>query len=473
MKTIKLILCFALLAVAGFSCTDSDPVSTATPTPQESVAVRTAFNEIKQANAAGRPEGRTANDPFCFEFIYPLTVQYNNGMVVTVNSFSGLLDIVLSETANQYVVGIAFPFSVQYQGAVTVIESEAEFTALLVSCGYNTLNNDLWYSYCFDLVFPIAIQQNGQTIVVETLEQFAAYVNTPTGGIVDIVFPISAYYEGQQITIANLYELYELINNCEDCACTYEYAPVCVQTATGILQFGNLCHALCSGYTQNDLVPCDGPDPCISNLTVTTGDCDNTGGSYQIVIDFDHTADVNGYFNVLVGSLTAVSYPLSGLPLTLNVPYSQNTAGYLTVNIIGTNCTASQQWSAPDCTCICTAVFDPVCVTDTVGNIQQLPNACEALCAGYTPADFVPCISTTYNFGALLGTCFSIALPVQIQHQGQLITADSNGQILQYWFPAQGPMPAFHYPITVTFDNTVQIVQNQSHFESLIETHCD
>lgn len=475
MKTIKLLLCLVSISVGFYSCNDSDPIENPAVNTQQSIALRTALNEVKQANDAGRPAAKVAENPFCFEFVYPLSFSLNNGTVVTVSSFAGLLDIVLNESPNQYITGIAFPFSVLYQGSVSVISSEQQFTSLLIACGFNTLNEDLLHSFCFDLVFPITINQNGQTIVLQTMAQFEAYVSSPSNGIVNIVFPVMANYNGQQITINNLYELYQLINNCETCICTAEYAPVCVQTATGIVQFGNLCYAECAGYTQNDLVPCDGQPSCgISNLTVAVNNCYPANAYYQITLDFDATVATSNTFNVVVNNQAMGTYPFSALPLTLNVYYTATgAAGSLTVNLSGTNCTASTQWELPGCNCVCPAVYDPVCVANPAGGTLQFSNACEAVCAGYSPNDFIVCTPMPFNFGNLLGSCFIIQLPVQIQHQGQLITANDNGTILQFWNPTQNPIPNFNYPITVNFGNLVVEVQNQAHFESLIATHCN
>ncbi len=478
MKTIKLLLCLVAISVGFYSCNDSDPIENPTATTQQSIALRTAINEVKKSNEAGRPAARTADNPFCFEFVYPLTFSLNNGTSVTVNSFAGLLDIVLNESPNQYVTGIAFPFSVLYQGSVQVIGSEEQFTSLLIACGFNTLNEDLLYSFCFDLVFPITINQNGQTIILQSQEQFEAYINSPSGGIVNIVFPITASYGGQQITINNLYELYQLINNCDNCVCTLEYAPVCVQTATGIQEFGNMCFAECAGYTQNDLVPCDGPAPCsIASFTATPGNCDATGGTYQVTIDFDYANAGASTFEVNINGSSYGTHLLSALPITFNVPQSLAAIpGQAWVVISGTNCSADTGFAIPTCNCICTTEYAPVCVQTNTG-VQQFVNACNAYCAGFTQNDFVPCGPSNLNFEGLLATCFNIQLPVQIQHQGQLVTANDYGTILQYYFPNQNSMPNFNYPITVTFatpaGNVTAVVQSQVHFESLIDAHCN
>ena len=149
MKTIKLLFIFMVLsAVTFYSCSDNDPIQNTRAVAQESIALRTALNEMKIHNdIAGRhPEdGKTSNlaSPFCFDLVYPVTLSMNNGTTITVNNFEGLIDILLSESPAIYVSGIVFPFQVMQSGSVLTIGSESDFTALLQSCGFTTFNDDL------------------------------------------------------------------------------------------------------------------------------------------------------------------------------------------------------------------------------------------------------------------------------------------------------------------------------------------
>ena len=471
MKTIRLLfLLVAVSAVTLYSCSDNDPIENSATT-QKSIALRTAVNEIKKANNIGN---RPADNPFCFDFVYPITLSLSNNTSVTVQSFDGLVDLLANESANLYVDGIAFPFQVTQQGAVVTIDDEDEFIALLIDCGFSTWNDDLEDSYCFDIVFPVSVTTPNGTFEINTMAEFTAYLNTTANGQVQINFPVQALYQGQVITINNIYEAYDLINNCDDCACTLEYDPVCVNTPNGTLTFGNMCHALCSGYTQNDIVSCNPTNQCnISNLTVQTGICSATG--YVLTLDFDYqnttatSFEVHNSNGLLVGT-----FPLAQLPLTItNYLFTgQNTADYLTVNISGnTVCSATQQWSVPNCgndpCSVCTADFDPVCV-QTANGIQQFTNQCWALCAGFTQNDFIECGVASVNFGTALGVCFTINFPVQIMAGGQIVTANDNGTVLQYWNPAQSAIPNFVYPVTVNVGNTTVIVDNAQEFLDIV-----
>ncbi len=349
MKKIKILLLLLTVSVAGFySCTDNDPVENEVVTTK-SISLRTTLNELKKANnISGKNSLTTLDQAFCFNFVYPITLSYNNGTTVTVNSAAGLLEILSNETSTLYIDGISFPFQVQEEGTVTTIDDEAEFYALILSCtNFQTVNECVFDFTCYEIVYPVSIvNANNETVVIETQAELMQYASTPTGTAtyqLNIVFPISIIQNNQTIVVNDLYEFFDINNDCagSSCICTADYNPVCVQTVTGIVEFSNACFAQCAGFTQADFVNCN------SNPTST--------------------------------------------------------------------------------------------------------------------------------FGQLLGNCFNIAFPVQIQHQGALITASSNGDVLQYYFPTQGYMPAFHYPITVSFAGVIApyVFNNQAEFEAEISIHCN
>jgi hypothetical protein len=492
MKTIKLLfLLVAFSTVTFYSCSDSNAIEKETVT-QKSIAMRTALNKLKVANnISGKSSIKSKNaattNPFCFEFVYPIVFSYNNGTAITASNFQGLLDILANESPTLYLEGIVFPFHVisSSTGTSTTISSESELVALLQSCGFTTINNDLLTTACFEIIFPISVTTpNNQTVVIHSLQELTTYMNNPSNGLeTQIVFPISVTQQGQVVVIHNLYELYQMTNNCEStCICTQEYAPVCVQTTNGIVEFVNLCYAICAGYTQNDIVSCNPSTDChLTNLQTTPGSC-NTDGTYPLTINFTYSNPTSTQFEVINSANVVVgTYPLSALPLTLpsypNV--SAPAVDYLTVKLVGnTNCSTSNQWTTPTCpgVCTCQPVISPVCVQTSSG-IVQYDNACLAGCAGYTANDFVNCNPAPATFGSLLGTCFTIAYPVNVQYQGAIVTVNSDGQLLQYYFPNMSYMPQMSYPITVTFTNPTQnitvIVSNQAAFEALISSHCN
>lgn len=478
MKTLKILVLLVLTSVTFNACSDSNPIENESTT-QKSIALRTVLNEFKTSNNLS---GKT--DPangFCFEFVYPLTFSFNNGTLVTVISLEGLIDVLSNETTNLYIEGIEFPFQVTgSNGAITTITNEEEFIALIESCGFDTFNDDLSNTFCFDIVFPIQVQLNGQVTDVNSLEDLLNLVNGPnSNGEIEIVFPISVNYNNETVVVNNIYEFYDMTNNCNQggCVCTEEYAPVCVQTPNGIVEFGNMCFAECAGYSQNDLVPCN-PNSCfISNLAVTVGNC-NPDFSYQLTINFSYVNTSSSTFIVRKSSGEIVgSYALSDLPITINNYVSNtNATDFLTVELGANNsCSAIQNWILPNCSgCNCTTDVNPVCVYDPNGTLIQFDNSCLAACAGYTPNSFVNCNQSGSNFANLLGSCFTMVYPVVVQSGGALVTVNSNEQLLQYTSPAGG-MPVMNYPISVFFSNIAAsfTFANQAAFEEQINTHCN
>ncbi|HEX8270513.1 MAG TPA: hypothetical protein VF581_11535 [Flavobacterium sp.] len=479
MKTLKLLLLLLIASTIFFSCSDNDPINNQADT-ESSTALRTLLTEYKKAHGIA---GRTASDVmFCFDFVYPITLTYNNGTAVTVTSSGGLFEILSNESEQFYLDGIVFPFQVTLLNAtqeVVTIHTETEFVELLQYCGIDIIDEDLQTSFCFDIVFPISVTSSQGNVIINNMEEFELYMNSASSGPqTEIVFPISVLYAGQVEQINNLYEFYELVSSCDSCICEDVYAPVCVQTASGLVEYGNSCHAFCAGYSPIDLIQCSPPTDCtISSLSVQTGTC-NTDGTYALTINFTYSNPVSSQFEVRNNSNHLIgTYNLADLPVTINhyANFGQS-EDFMTINIVGDpTCIAVQQWTVPcanSCASLCSTDFEPVCVMTATGPVQ-FGNQCLAECAGYTPADLITCGVAVDPFTENLGTCFFISYPVAVQYQGALVTVNSNSHLLQYYSPAFMTMPDFNYPITVTFGNTAHLIESQSEFETLISTNCN
>lgn len=480
MKTIKTLLLLVVFSAAAFySCSDDNSIAASEPAVQ-STALRTVLNKLKLVysvgpNRSSEVNATPPNPTLCFDFVFPMTFSYNNGTAITATSLDGLLEILNNESSTLYLSGVVFPFQVQYSGAVHSVNNEAELIALVIQCGLPTFNDDLQHSYCFDIVFPVTLMSNGQIVAIGSQEELNSYLNNPSTTEADIVFPITIVNQNQTIVLNSVYDFYAAVNDCNDnqCICTQEYMPVCVQTPNGIIEFANMCYALCAGYTQNDLVSCNGNTTCdISNVVATPGLC-TANGTYELTIDFDSVNTNATTFMVYANNQTAFGpYHIASLPVTIpNFPYSLTTIPNDSCVIsLGANCTATATWIKPNCNgvCICPAVVNPVCVQTATG-VVKFQNDCLAICAGYSQNDFVTC---TYNFGSLLGSCFTINYPVTVQGFGAVVTVTNNGELLQYWNPSSGPMPNMTYPIVVNFGGAVYTFANQAEFEDQIRISC-
>lgn len=259
-----LVLLLAFLSVTFYSCTDNNPIENEVQT-SKSMSLRLALNVLKHTNKTVQTD---TSETLCFEFVYPLTLSYNDGTTVTVNSQDALLTILNTETAELYIEAIAFPFQVQSNGAVVTIENEDDFIALLESCGISEPADDISTFTCFEMVYPFSvINQDGVVIVIDNEQELVDLFVSPTteNYIVDFVYPLTVTQNGETITINDMFEFTALIDACEivgggGCDCYTDYQPVCIDTGNGeIIEFTNMCMAECAGYTAADVVDCNTP----------------------------------------------------------------------------------------------------------------------------------------------------------------------------------------------------------------------
>jgi hypothetical protein len=326
MKNLKLaLLSIFLIALSFTSCTNDEPVIE----PQnieDSQSITTSLAQLKtQFNSEGNitptnnPAGNIVFD-FCFDFVYPINLSYNNGATVTVNNLDGLIDIMVASTNELYINGIAFPFDVETFDnntnsiVIETIENEEEFVELLLSCNFddtvgcpevydpvcvevtdpNGLTFTITYTNacyaledgftendfiddcsndfyagglfdCFSINFPVdLITEDGEIITINTEEEFYnAIYNLYT---FDFVYPftitIAENDSEESIVINNETEFETILENCYNNSDCYDiYAPVCVEVIDSngeitIVTYDNDCYALLDGFTPNDFVDC-------------------------------------------------------------------------------------------------------------------------------------------------------------------------------------------------------------------------
>ena len=326
MKNLKLaLLSIFLIALSFTSCTNDEPVIE----PQnieDSQSITTSLAQLKtQFNSEGNitptnnPAGNIVFD-FCFDFVYPINLSYNNGATVTVNNLDGLIDIMVASTNELYINGIAFPFDVETFDnntnsiVIETIENEEEFVELLLSCNFddtvvcpevydpvcvevtdpNGLTFTITYTNacyaledgftendfiddcsndfyagglfdCFSINFPVdLITEDGEIITINTEEEF--YNAIYNLYIFDFVYPftitISENDSEESIVINNETEFETILENCYNNSDCYDiYAPVCVEVIDSngeitIVTYDNDCYALLDGFTPNDFVDC-------------------------------------------------------------------------------------------------------------------------------------------------------------------------------------------------------------------------
>jgi hypothetical protein len=282
MKNLKITLFSILSTLILFtSCTSNEPVDVIQPNTEESQSITTVLDQLSRQfdndgnlNPSLNPSGNVVFD-FCFNFIYPLDLSYNNGATVNVNGLNELIQILVNSTPELYISGIALPLDVEVYNEntnaieIVTISNEQDFESLLEDCEFNdedtcecyeiyepvcveinhpngesfmvTYPNDCYaqcdgfdsddiiedcgddYSsddfYCFELNFPFSIiTDNGEVIEVSSEEE----LNTVLYDVYfyDLVYPFSITLlendQDETITINNDAEFEIILENCYD-----------------------------------------------------------------------------------------------------------------------------------------------------------------------------------------------------------------------------------------------------------------
>lgn len=448
MKKLKLLMLVMTMALfIGTSCTNNEPVSQDQQNIEESASITTALNELStQFNAEGNlmvgnnPAGNIVLD-FCFDFVYPLTLSYNNGSTVTVESLDDLVTVIISSTDTLFVNGIAFPFNVEtYDDSsnsieIETIEDEDDFIDLLESCDFNDADNcvcteeydpvcvaimspdgemftvtypnscfaecdgftdedylddcqDDYYSTgfeCFEFNFPISVvTEDGETITINSLEDLETALYDVY--IFDFVYPFTVTVfdeDGEEVeTIDDADDFEDILEDC------FNDFGDCFLTVQDV---------------QDALLSCDEFE---IELEDTEGDTENV---YQVNFEDGNEIIVNGEPTVTetgTWSVTNVNgepvLTISGLQTfsSLNGSWVLDDCDFDSLEFengtfgIDLECNGGDS-SGDDCDQCEAEPFEPVCVeyTDEDGDevFEVYPNACYALCQGFTEDDFVNC----------------------------------------------------------------------------------
>jgi hypothetical protein len=122
MKKFKIVFLLVLFGLFTFtSCENEETIidDQQQDVTQESEAIVTAlskmaenFDDSGNVDANNNPVGNIIFD-FCFDFVYPLTLSYNNGTTVAVNDLDELVAVIINSTDQLFINGIAFPFDVE------------------------------------------------------------------------------------------------------------------------------------------------------------------------------------------------------------------------------------------------------------------------------------------------------------------------------------------------------------------------
>lgn len=183
----------------------------------------------------------------------------------------------------------------------------------------NNPAGNIVFDFCFDFVYPIELSFNTDTTVtVNSLDELIDIYSSSTENLFinGIAFPfqVETYNENSNAleieTINNEDEFFSLLEDCnfdeiEDCYCTEEYDPVCVNVTDldgelFTISYPNACYAICDGFTEDDF-----SEECEQGYESGAGECFEFVYPISIILDEGDPVIVNSreeLFNAIYGA---------------------------------------------------------------------------------------------------------------------------------------------------------------------------
>jgi hypothetical protein len=183
----------------------------------------------------------------------------------------------------------------------------------------NNPAGNIVFEFCFDFVYPIELSFNTDTTVtVNSLDELIDIYSSSTENLFinGIAFPfqVETYNENSNSleieTINNEDEFFSLLEDCnfdeiEDCYCTEEYDPVCVNVTDldgelFTISYPNACYAICDGFTEDDF-----SEECEQDYDSGAGECFEFVYPISIILDEGDPVIVNSreeLFNATYGA---------------------------------------------------------------------------------------------------------------------------------------------------------------------------
>lgn len=192
-----------------------------------SKALRTSLEAIREnfsaTTAAQRNKAKEAIT-LCFQFVYPLVVEFNDGSTQQLNDYDTLLQVLLDESNALHLTGIGFPFEVQKEGSekITTLKDEQEFKILIAACGYDEITyadiiSEL--SPCFTVNYPLDFIVSDHIKTFMNQQEAENYFNKywSSSATVSISYPfrvtLHTMENDKRTSIENDFEMINLIKN--------------------------------------------------------------------------------------------------------------------------------------------------------------------------------------------------------------------------------------------------------------------
>ena len=356
-KYVNLIFGFLLILVISIACTNDDS-NIELAEVHQSTSIQSALNQLRSyyhedgtINEEMNPTNNLVFD-FCFEFIYPLSLSYNNEVIVTVNSIEELVNVIINSSQELYITGVVFPFDVTLYDiesnelVVQTINNEEEFSNLIADCNFNDpcICTEEYAPVCVELIannsvtvitFPNSCYafcegftesdlvncENNTECTIYDLEVITGDCNS------DNTYNMTINFQYEEIGEQDYFDLYarndELIGyfplsslpltiiNFPSSGENYDFVKVCINDNLDCCKEIEWLPPNCNGQGSN----CE-----ITSLDVVAGECNDDGSTYNLLLDFDFE-NTNGqeFFEIYFRDDVFYDYfQLSALPITIN-----------------------------------------------------------------------------------------------------------------------------------------------------------
>jgi len=356
-KYVKLIFGFFIILVISIACTNDDS-NIELAEVHQSTSIQSALNQLRSyyhedgtINEEMNPTNNLVFD-FCFEFIYPLSLSYNNEVIVTVNSIEELVNVIINSSQELYITGVVFPFDVTLYDiesnelVVQTINNEEEFSNLIADCNFNDpcICTEEYAPVCVELIannsvtvitFPNSCYafcegftesdlvncENNTECTIYDLEVITGDCNS------DNTYNMTINFQYEEIGEQDYFDLYarndELIGyfplsslpltiiNFPSSGENYDFVKVCINDNLDCCKEIEWLPPNCNGQGSN----CE-----ITSLDVVAGECNDDGSTYNLLLDFDFE-NTNGqeFFEIYFRDDVFYDYfQLSALPITMN-----------------------------------------------------------------------------------------------------------------------------------------------------------
>ena len=356
-KYVKLIFGFFIILVISIACTNDDS-NIELAEVHQSTSIQSALNQLRSyyhedgtINEEMNPTNNLVFD-FCFEFIYPLSLSYNNEVIVTVNSVEELVNVIINSSQDLYITGVVFPFDVTLYDIesneliVQTINNEEEFSNLIANCYFNDpcICTEEYDPVCVEIIandslmvitFPNSCYAfcegftESDLVNCENNTECTIYdLEVITGDCTsDNTYNMTINFQYEEIGEQEFFDLYarndELIGyfplsslpltiiNFPSSGENYDFVKVCINDNLDCCKEIEWLPPNCNGQGSN----CE-----ITSLDVVAGECNDDGSTYNLLLDFDFE-NTNGqeFFEIYFRDDVFYDYfQLSALPITMN-----------------------------------------------------------------------------------------------------------------------------------------------------------